>query len=91
MIAFAYLEKADFWYGLERKYDYRNYKEMVGESYLHPSFYTRAPGSKKEPFPTSASPQARLSDVTMTLQLLSWVLLLLWLPASLGAGKLNWK
>lgn len=56
MIAFTYLEKADFWYGLERKYDYRNYKEMVGESYLHPSFYTRAPGSKKEPFPTSASP-----------------------------------
>lgn len=31
MIAFTYLEKADFWYELEREYDYRNYKEMVGK------------------------------------------------------------
>lgn len=31
MIAFTYLVKAEFWYGLEREYDYRNYKEMVGK------------------------------------------------------------
>lgn len=49
MIAFAYLEKADFWYGLERKYDYRNYKEMVGKVISTPAFILELLVARKNP------------------------------------------